>query len=62
MLFEFYAFRAISRANKERAEICLPLPCRLATHLGAPVALQQCRTLPVSLVILPDQERSPLVR
>jgi hypothetical protein len=48
MANEFIAFRAASRAEKERAEICPSLPCRLAARPGAAVALQQSRILPAS--------------
>jgi hypothetical protein len=59
---EFSALRATSRAENERAEIGPPLPCRTATCLGAPVALQQSRILPASHFILSRQERSRIVR
>jgi len=58
MANEFIALRAASRADQERAENCPSLPCRLATRLGAPVALQQSRILPASKRIVSCQERS----
>jgi len=59
---EFFALRAASRAEKERAENYQPLPCRLAACPGAPVALQQSRILPASMRILSCQERSRILR
>jgi hypothetical protein len=48
----FSLFR-LPAGQRKRAEIFEPLPCCIATRLGAPVALQQSRILPVSFYILP---------
>jgi hypothetical protein len=43
---------ASGRGEKRRAERCLPLLCRIATHDGAQVAPQRCPILLTSVAIL----------